>query len=276
MKILGLLSFILLLTDCEKFKDRVLDPAFLQVESLQVISAAHQPLRNSVRDIWVYIDDYYYGTFTPPFSIPVLESGKRNVKLYPGIRYYGILSKPEIYTMMNEFTESVEFKAGQTITLTPAFSYKSNIIIGFDESFELGNSFNNDLDSLPETKIVRSEANPSEGNYSGQVHLTSQNNKIEVSSTAFTVAQKKNVFLEMDIKSDINLSVGLSINRTGPFYYFFTIKPIADWKKIYIPIFEIIGEETSNSFQLALKSELPVGLSAGSFSIDNIRIISLP
>lgn len=277
MKWPGHMMFCLILFSfsCDLVQDHHLNPSTIKVSSVSLTNSNNAPLSHAIRDIWVYIDDQYAGSFTVPFSIPVLESGERHLKLYPGIRYYGILSKPEIHPLIEPIETTQNLIAGNVVELQAKYHYKNNLSIVLNEGFESGSIFINDLDSFPASKLVRSGLLSRNGNFAGYAALDKQNTVVESASTFFTLSNKKTVFLEFDFKSDVDFNVGIISYPSKQKNYFLALRPAADWKKVYIPLHEIGFENNEQNFQLAFRASISNTLAMGYFAIDNVSVLSI-
>ena len=260
---------------CDLVQDHHLNPSTIKVSSVSLTNSNNAPLSHAIRDIWVYIDDQYAGSFTVPFFIPVLESGERNLKLYPGSRYYGILSKPEIHPLIEPIETTQNLIAGNVVELQAKYHYKNNLSIILNEGFESGSIFINDLDSFPASKLVRSGLLSRNGNFAGYAALDKQNTVVESASTFFTLSNKKTVFLEFDFKSDVDFNVGIISYPSKQKNYFLALRPAADWKKVYIPLHEIGFENNEQNFQLAFRASISNTLAMGYFAIDNVSVLSI-
>lgn len=270
-----MLFFMLFSFSCDWVQDHQLNPSTIKISSVSLTNSNNAPLSHAIRDIWVYIDDQYAGSFTVPFSIPVLESGERNLKLYPGIRYYGILSKPEIHPLIEPIETTQNLIAGNVVELQAKYHYKNNLSIILNEGFESGSIFINDLDSFPASKLVRSGLLSRNGNFAGYAALDKQNTVVESASTFFTLSNKKTVFLEFDFKSDVDFNVGIISYPSKQKNYFLALRPAADWKKVYIPLHEIGFENNEQNFQLAFRASISNTLAMGYFAIDNVSVLSI-
>lgn len=274
--------FILILSSvsCERFEFKELNPSFLKVDRIEFNSPSGQKISHNIKDLWLFIDDGYAGTFSVPVRIPVLEHGVHKIALYPGIRFYGISSKPEIYSLVNEFRVESDFQTHDSITLLPTFSYKSNVITALQENFESSSIFIHDLDSFKQNTLIRSDLRPRDGKYSGYGLLNAQHPLIEIASNSVQInsSSKKSAYLEVDVISDTEVQIGLQtfIGNSTIKTYFLSLLPTSDWKKIYIPLFEIIQDHDGDAFQLLIRSELKSPATQAYFFIDNIKWISLP
>jgi len=270
------LFFSCSMMSCEFTKEYTFTPATIKIHSVSLRNGNNQSISHAIRDLWIYIDDQYFGSFSIPFSIPILEAGEKRIKLYPGIRYYGILSKPEIYTLIAPVEMTHKFLPGNTWELQPSFFYKNDISILMDEGFESGSVFLNDLDSLPASQFIRSALLSREGNYAGLASLDKQNTIVETATLFLTISNKNSVFLEFDFKSDTDINVGILSFPSKSKNYYLTLRPAAEWKKIYIPLHEILFENKERSFQLTFRGKLDANRSAAYYAIDNVKVLSIP
>lgn len=263
-----------ILVSCDRYQYKDLSPSYLKITAASLLNNTNQPVSHSFRDAWVFLQNENIGSFSIPSITPVLESGNYKLTVYPGIRYYGILSKPEIYTLIEPYSKEIDIQSNTTIEIAPVYTYKSNVLFTMDEGFETGSVFINDLDGNTASTFTRSSAISRDGKMAGIGLLTTKNNSIETSSVFFNLSQKKTAFLELDIKSDVEVSIGILSFPSKTKNYFLKLKPATDWKKIYIPLFEVLADTLESSFQIAFLSTLPQNVSEGYFAIDNVRVVS--
>jgi hypothetical protein len=264
-----------IMVSCEFAKEYSFAPSTIKIQSVSLRNDSNQSISHHIRDLWVYIDDEYVGSFSVPFSFPVLQTGEKRIKLYAGIRYYGILSKPEIYTLIAPVEIVQKLMPNNTLELQPVFFYKDGISVIMNEGFESGSVFLNDLDSLTASKLVRSALHSREGNYGGYAALDVQNSIVETASTFFNLPNNKSAFLEFDFKSDTDINVGLLSFPSKTKNYFLTLRPTTEWKKVYIPLFEVLFENNEQSFQLVFRGTLADQVTTGYYAIDNVKVLSL-
>ena len=279
-KLVCLISYILMCSHCAPYQFVEFGPAFIDINQVELKSATGMSLSQGIKDLWVYQDDQYLGTFPLPCRIPLSQHLDGTIKVYPGIRNYGILSRPEIYPMMIEYQQHVSLHPFDSLLLKPIFFYKSNLQPLFQEGFDSGNSFSFDLDSFPASTLIRSNENFREGQYAGSGHLTQTLTEIEVSTQniKLTDATKRVLYLELDILSDAEIQIGLGLPQNNALLknYFLTLLPTADWKKIYIPLHELLIDVNIASFQLLVKSRLQKDVATANFYLDNLKVLSLP
>lgn len=280
IKIISGIGLIICLLACARFIDQDLDAVYIHIPRLDLKTNPGQFQTQQIKDLWLFVDDIYEGTFPVPSRIPLFRQETFRLKIYPGIRQYGILSSPEIYTLMDPFQADINTSAQDSIVLSPAFSYKGNMITFLQEGFETGSIFIFDLDSFPGHTLVRSSSMFREGFFSGSATISAPFNSLEVGSPKLNILKNSwpSAYLELDFKSEIEISLGLITSNgvSSDKKYFFTLRPSMEWKKVYIPLTAILNAINNESVQLALKTMFSATTSTVSFHIDNIRIIGLP
>ncbi|MDD5571886.1 MAG: hypothetical protein PHD97_12120, partial [Bacteroidales bacterium] len=94
---------------------------------------------NGIVDAWVYVDDQAIGAFELPVSIPVLNEGKRNVKISPGIKLNGMSGYRSIYPFYDSYVISnFELIKDSVRSIYPSVQYNANTKFYFKEDFEMG------------------------------------------------------------------------------------------------------------------------------------------
>ncbi len=270
----------LLLFSCDQHAYQSIDEVYIIIPETVLKTSTNQFQSQNLRDLWVYSDDVLLGAFPIPARIPIVRKDSFRLRFFPGIREFGILARPEIYTLMDPYSIVQKDLGQDTLVLKPIFSYKNNMITLLQEGFESGSVFTFDLDTIAGHSLMRSNQSVKEGNSAGLGMMDLQRPVIEVASIGFTIkpSSRMSAFVELDFKSDSEVKIGLnsaggSISEKN---YFFTLRPSSEWKKVYIPLSEFLNVERFNSFQLLIKSDLAKSSTSSFFTLDNIRIICLP
>jgi len=115
------------------------EPAYLIINSVSVSSNPQTQGSNcsNVKDVWVYVDNQYLGTYQLPARIPVLEEGTKNVILRAGILENGISATHSAYPLYKSDTRSINFIPGQETTIdTFNVAYFPALIYTWYEDFE--------------------------------------------------------------------------------------------------------------------------------------------
>ncbi len=270
----------LLLFSCDQHAYQSIDEVYIIIPETVLKTSTNQFQSQNLRDLWVYSDDVLLGAFPIPARIPIVRKDSFRLRFFPGIREFGILARPEIYTLMDPYSIVQKDLGQDTLVLKPIFSYKNNMITLLQEGFESGSVFTFDLDTIAGHSLMRSNQSVKEGNSAGLGMMDLQRPVIEVASIGFTIkpSSRMSAFVELDFKSDSEVKIGLNsfAGSIGEKNYFFTLRPNSEWKKVYIPLSEFLNVERFNSFQLLIKSDLAKSSTSSFFTLDNIRIICLP
>ena len=110
-----LIFFIVLFIIFSSCNPEETEPAYLLINHVSVSSNPVTQGSNcsNVKDVWVYVDNKYLGTFQLPARVPVLESGSKNVILRAGILENGISATHSAYPLYAANLRTVEFTPGK-------------------------------------------------------------------------------------------------------------------------------------------------------------------
>ena len=278
MRSWSIIPLLSILLACNQAAFRELEPAWLQIAPAEVRSAqgtASSP--HAVREAWIYIDDRFAGAYTLPAKIPLLEAGEgKFIKIFPGIRDFGILSRPEIYTPLDPFVLNTTLEPGKEYEIQPLFSYKTGLKFHVHDGFESGNPFVFDLDDNKLNHLTRSTAQALEGNYAGLIVLNQSNPVLEAATPSFPLNASS--YLELSFRSTMDFNVGIQLTRAGASLkdYFLLLKASGEWKTVCIPFREVLDRYTGDAFQVLLRAELPPVATESQIYMDFIKILSQP
>ena len=278
MRSLPFIALLSILLSCDQAAYRELSPAWLRISPAEVQAAqgsAFSP--HAVREAWIYIDDLFAGAYPLPAHIPLLETGAgKSIKIFPGIRDFGILSRPEIYTPLDPFVLTASLEAGKEYGIQPVFRYKSGLRFHVHDGFESGNPFAFDLDDYKQNHITRSTAQALEGEYSGLIMLNKANPLLEAGTPAFSLNASS--YLELSFRSTMDFNIGIQLTRSGASLkdYFLLLKASGEWKTVCIPFREILDRYAGDAFQVLLRAELPASSDESHIYLDLIKILSQP
>jgi len=286
-----IITAVLICLSCNKFEGDQTVPAFLSVDGIDVANNPNYSLSNysgcftsNIDAVQITVgnsqENHVLGVFTLPCRVPVLRSGKYNIKLKPVIKYNGIAATRNSYP----FYRDIEIKDQ---TLEP------------DKCLELGNRTTNyetsylfkvweeyfepeiPTLSLPDT-IVHRVSSPDtvrSDRGCGAIYLApDQSAATFISNEEFTVTNNGTLFLELDYWTNVPLSVGLcsrtSLNSKYETYYAIQLFPNFEkgWNKIYIHLGKLWGQYNYyKSFHIAFQALNSDGIE-GKVYIDNIKL----
>lgn len=278
----GKLIFLLLWTFCACDREDEKIPSYLYIEPFDFsVRIGEGTGSQNLSDVWIYVNDHYYGAYELPCWIPVLESGTSEVLLIPGYRQDGRITNAFRYQLLNPFKITIQLDPQITDTIRPNTSYQSGLQFSVIEDFEGIHFFNTDRDKDPETKILLTDASEAfEGSHSGSIALTKEHPSISAEYILNDPIPQSGdpIILELNFKADIPFSIGFigyknilgeeNLIKAG-------VLPKKNWTKVYFDFREIINSSNSDYYHLAIAADFQKDSSKAiqQIFIDNIKVI---
>jgi hypothetical protein len=253
-------------------------PAYIYIPSFTLTTTSGQgTAAHKITDVWVYVDGNVQGIYQLPAQFPVVDIGKHDIQLYPGVRNNGIKSNPVIYPFLNSFTEKLDLASGKIDTMRPTTTYINDTNFKILENFENGNTLTVDRDNTPAIRFGQMD-NGFEGKCAG-LTMTKTNSYFEkgISIKAQLPDALQSVYLEIHYKTQSPLSVGVfgssTTNTIGLTTYKVTLFPTDVWNKTYINLTNEVKAMRLTDYQIVFKSLLPDSISTATVLIDNIKLL---
>ena len=290
--ILTSIAALLLCFSCNKFEGDQTVPAFISVDGIAVANDPHNSISNysgcftsNIDAVQITVgntqENHVLGVFTLPCRVPVLRSGKYNIKLKPVIKYNGIAATRNSYPFYRDITikdQTLEpercLELGNRTTYYDSTGFFRKV---WEEYFEPEIP----TLSLPDTivKRVTSPDTVRSDRGCGAVYLKSDQTAVTfISNEEFTVNNNGALFLELDYWTNVPLSVGLcsrtSLNSKYETYYAIQLFPNFDkgWNKIYIQLGKLWSQFSYyKQFHIAFQALNNNGIE-GKVYIDNIKL----
>ncbi|MBE0639949.1 MAG: hypothetical protein IH598_15635 [Bacteroidales bacterium] len=273
---------VVLFTACQDDNLKPGVPALVKVENFNLTTnyAVQGTNSHKITDVWVFADDQTIGVFELPAVIPILKDGPGKLRIEGGIKLNGIKTT----RANNPFFEPViidafSFIPDSIITVDPSTTYRASTVFVWMEDFE------NAVISLDTTRL-NSEVNiikttigeGFEGNYSGLVELTGENDVFEAASfDSFELPTTGDpVFLELNYKNDYTFSVGIFSQTPSQIIKkeIIYLLPQSDWNKIYINLTETLkNSQDAVDFKIFFRTMLPNDMEAADIYLDNIKLM---
>lgn len=254
-------------------------PGRLIVSDIRVDTQIEEGTRlQNISLIYGYYNGVFKGALELPATFNLSSSGVGEVLLFAGINENGIQSSPVIYPFFDPFQTTIELEAGQDALVTPRFTYQSEVKFRLIDDFEGGTLFTNDLDGDPNTVIIAHDGLENQG---GLIQLDANRPFIEVSNKTGLRALPIDgtpVFVELHYKSNIEFQIGLigwSSTIPKSTNYKISIRPKAEWNKIYINFTPEIQNSQFEFYQLVLKADHDESLISSRIYLDNIKWLHL-
>lgn len=247
-------------------------PAYVHIPAFTLTTQSGQgSASNRITDAWVYIGGEINGVYELPITFPIIETGEQDIQIFAGIRNNGIRSNPVIYPFFSPFSLKKKLENGRLDTIKPSTTYFSDAQFLINETFDNTVLFDQNRDNNPLLSFTRADG--FEGK-SAKISLSKGGSFEKASSfkVPFTSAVR-DIFLELNYKTDALLSVGVMNSSTNEVITKITLTPRAEWNKTYINLVNEIRDLRASNYQLILRGVLPDSLSAGTVLIDNVKLI---
>lgn len=267
---------------CDKENLKPGIPAFLKIERFEMQTNYPQQgtASHKITDVWVYADDQLAGIFEMPATVPVLKDGNAKLRLEAGIKLNGIkttrVNNPFLEPLI---IESFTFIPDSIITINPTVTYRSTTKFAWIEDFE-GSTISLDTTRLlSKANIVKTEFGDAfEGNYSGYIKLTEENNTFEAATfESFKLPTSGTpVFLELNYKNDYTFAVGIFSQTASQIIKkeIIYLVPQEDWNKIYINLTDmLVDSPNAVDFKIFFRTALAEGYESAEIYLDNIKVM---
>jgi hypothetical protein len=223
----------------------------------------------------VYVNGAEIGTVELPVTFPVIATGNAEVIVFPNIKENASSNSQKYFKPYESFTQTVNLEAGKIDSLKPKIIYRSNANFRWMEDFEDqaisivksgANSSNDSFYTIP-TSTPGVDQPFTGSNFCGFINVTSDSFVVFERSTLSTFNDipflGTDVYVELDIKSNINVQVGV-YSYYGTDYEQAPVLVInstaGKWKKIYVNLKPQIGDFISGT---------PIRLFFGFYKEDN-------
>lgn len=208
--------------------EEVAVPAYLHIKPFNITANAAQGFgTQAVTNGQVFIDGTFIGDYEFPITVPITSIGEKKVLIAPSVKQNGISNPRAVYNLYAPFEQTVVFEERKVDTVQPSTTYRDNVVFEWLETFDdnaisLSKSFNNLItDSLQTVPFTDVNGLKMGAGFSAGVIFPLNSNGLtwEVSSNEFFLVPKKgrDVYMELDLMSDINITVGILYVSQGRF-----------------------------------------------------------
>ena len=257
-------------------------PAYLYIPDMRLQTVPGEGSNsNGFKDVWVFVDNQYFGAYEIPIKVPITKIGKAKVELYAGIRTNGVLSQPMRYPMTAPYEIEINFEEKKTDTVHPIVRYYAYNKYPFIEDFDRQHFFHGDIDQDVLTQIALSSGSDAfEGSNSGEIIVTKENPLMAVQYDYEKEIKvgPNSIMIELNYKTDIPFEVGLIGYTQGvsPIDLIFgTLKPKANWTKIYFDFTDLVKSNQAKTYRLAMRTQFDTSIAKAKqqILIDNFKLI---
>lgn len=266
---------------CKKNKEKI--PSYIHLDKIDLNitnSTTQGTASEKISDAWVYIDEKLVGCYELPMTFPVLYEGVHQIKIKAGIKVNGIAATRSTYPFYSEYSQEVDLKPTEVITLNPVVTYTSFARFTFMENFDgagiiLAPGPAGTSDTMKQT-FDKSQV--FEGKGSGITRLNSKKTNFQcISNTSYVLpGGGAPVFLEFDYKCNHTFTVGIyAHNNSGSTTLpMLGVNPTATWNKMYVYLTPglsgLAGVTDYNIYFAMFNSE---GADGVELLIDNLKLV---
>ena len=263
---------------CDRAGDLALVPTYISIENVSLAPTMGLGTEHhDFRDIWVYADSQFIGSYGVPSEFPIIGDGEIALDLFAGIRENGQALSPVIYPLVGSAKMTITTSPDSEVRISPIFSYADKVVASFLEDFESTNAFRRDLDGDTLTFVSSDVTNSIDGR-SGRSILTMGHEEMEV-STSFTYDDLPTngaaIYLEMEYAASTPLAVGLQSKEGNSIYKLALFANDLTPEKVYINLTQEVEVSKSSGFYVIFRSlyDKNIALDTQEVIIDNIKLL---
>jgi hypothetical protein len=281
--------FLLFGLSCNKSKQAAKPAFFLQVPSVSVDvpTTASTPTNSAsqkITDLWFYVNGKFQGAYQIGRKMPVPSLVNATIDILAGINRDGISDKKVSYPFYNRLTFDTSGANGSTIEKKLVFSYRSDAVIRFFESFEgfgstTGITFKKSFSTDTTFSILTGNNAAFEGTRCLSIGVDNARTYANIETINSNFALPRNsefVYLELNYKCNQAFEVG--VYKNGQYNVAGGINASSEWNKIYIHLATAVttlpinnNDQTCGFFIRMIKSS---DVNTGNLLIDNVKIVS--
>lgn len=280
MKIQYLVSLLFIFgtfSACNKDEQKADIPAYITINDVSVNAKVNEgSSSDNITDVKVFIDDQSLGTFQLPATVPIRQTGFRNLKIRPVIQVNGLSNSKKDYPFYTTFELDTTFIPEGRMTINPEVEYFSTAV--FDnpwtgEDFETGINF--EYSPASDTTFVRVTGDEAFEGASGLAYLTENQTFFEVWTPNLVDVPRNGgaIYMEFDYKSTFDIVVSFLANGQSFQSAIVYLKSQSEYQKMYIELSPIFSSyPTAINFNVAISMPKALGV-PGSLYLDNAKLV---
>lgn len=265
-------------------------PSYIFIDSATCIAdyQIHGTSSHKLNTAWLFVEPQTLGVYDMPHSedIPVLLSGERSVTVRPGFWENGISGTSIISPIHNNYNTTLNLNLLESDTISPVFTYRSDVEMLFNNDFEGSNNFEAKGGTVSPSLILEGVF---EGNTAAKIELNANNTFFRFGTAETYEIPIGNIatILEMNYKNSAPMLFYIvAYIQSGTAqevreYFGVVLKEQEDWNKIYIdltqPIIQLINDINQSvnnvSFEIGFEGALPSDTTNAAFYFDNIKVL---
>ena len=267
-----LVILVISIFSCTKENSSI--PAYVEINTVNLLTDPNfGESTENISDIWFYVDDVLQGVYEIPVQFPILEQGRKNIRIRAGVKANGISSTRIQYPFYSSYIDTIELNEDESINISPEFTY-NNAYQAIIEDFESSGTI---IDSTLNSEIDFSIITEDQLNYYAYAKIDTPNINFEVSTQDLILPQQgAPVYLEIDYKCSTEFLIGVYVNYSQNVEKkdLIWVTSKQDWNKIYINLTQTISESIGAvSFKVFVNMRRMGDSNSEEISFDNVKIL---
>jgi hypothetical protein len=254
-------------------------PTYISIDSFDFQGNTNVTGSNSHRisSVFVFLNNQSIGIFDLPATFPVIMDKPGKLMFTAGVNYNG----------MHSYQIQYPFYLSDTITLDPATSpdvtqhvvpvarYYPSVKFSYMQDFEnyLSAPF---INAGSDTSITVGTGGEALDGKFGLITISStHDSSVNITRDGFAMPANSDLYLEMDYKSNIPITIGLQtlFNGDTKQAYIVGFNPRDTWGKVYIDLRTFVSTYQGGTYKLLVRAVRTAGITEGKVMIDNLKIV---
>lgn len=254
-------------------------PTYIAIDSFDFQGNTNITGSNShrINSVFVFLNNQSVGIYDLPATFPVIMDKPGRLMFIAGVNYNGMRSYQLQYPfyLSDTVTLSPSTSAGETRHIVPVIHYNPAVKFSYMQDFEnyLSAPFINAGSDT--TFTVGSGAEALEGKF-GLITLNStQDSSVNITRDEYDMPANTDLYLEMDYKSNIPITIGLQTLFDGDTKkaYIIGFNPRDTWGKVYVDLRTFVSTYQGGVYKLLIRAVRTSGVAEGKVMIDNLKIV---
>ena len=287
IRLIIVLALSLIVNSCDKGSEEDI-PSYIRLGHITFNSEGQGTSSAKISDAWIYIDNEFIGAFElrdSTTTIPILQSGKHQLTIYPGIKMNGIAATRVPYTFYTTITKEINLVRDSVLNLgNLSVKYSAKTVFEWQEDFEQS-AISIDTTARSSYKLERTTDpdlifhQPGDVNEASGIALIPSDTSIFecVSHDAFELpVNGTDVFLELNYKTNNAVTVGLFVYTSAKTIQesLLVLNRNTAWNKIYINLTAaLVNHQDATNFRIFFGVVKESDVADARFLVDNIKLV---
>lgn len=283
-----LAGFLLLLAGCDTINPEEEVPSYIHIDSINLVDDANNPtgtVSHNIEDAWVFSGGQFIGTFQLPATVPILQSGQKDLVIRAGIKNNGISNTRVSYPFYDtiQLKRSLQRREVDSLGVLST-SYLQSAKFEWVERFEdTGDvSLRNNSNATVPFELTSDPEEVNSGRFSLKAELEEEGDFFEAKlpqRRAVQLSGNNNIYLEVNFRCDVRFQMGFTAvapnGNTTQRSKLILNETQGRWKKVYINLKENVQRfPKDHRFQIYFGKVKREGGPSRTLYLDNLKLIT--